>query len=82
MCTTVKKHLTFEAQWRTHHRLSYLSNQTGEDEDADEKVRHLKDDLEDGYRLRETTDVDQTAHSIVVTTQVPVENTRYKMWNH
>lgn len=77
----MKKHLT-QAQRRTHHRFAYLSNQTGEDEDTDEKVQHLKGDLEGGYRLRETTDVDQTAHSKVVTTQVPAENTRYKMWNH
>ncbi len=52
---------------------TYLSNQTGEHKDAYEKVRHLKGNLKGGYGLWKTPDVDQTADSVVVTTQVPVE---------
>lgn len=53
--------------------LCYLSNQTGEHKDACEKVSHLKGNLKDGMGLVKTPDVDQTADSVVVTTQVPVE---------
>lgn len=52
---------------------SYLSNQTGEDEDTNEKVWHLESDLKDGHRLRKTADVDQAADSVVVAAQVAVE---------
>lgn len=49
----------------------YLSYQAGEHEDTDEKVGHLKGNLEDGYRLWKTPDVDQTTDSEVVTSYVP-----------
>ena len=51
----------------------YLSDQTGEHKDAREKVSHLKGNLKDGVGLVKTPDVDQTADSVVVTTQVPVD---------
>lgn len=50
-----------------------MTNQTGEHEDADEKVSHLKDDPKEGDGLWKTTEVDQTADSNVVTMQVPGE---------
>lgn len=52
---------------------SHLSDQTGKHENARKKVGHLKGDLKDGVGLVETTDVDQTADSVVITTQVPAE---------
>lgn len=52
---------------------SYLSNQTGEHEDTNEKISHLKGNLKGGYRFWKTPDVDKTADSKVITTQVPVE---------
>lgn len=52
---------------------SYLSNQTREHKDTNEEVGHLKGYLKGGYRFWKTPDVDQTADSKVVTTQVPVE---------
>jgi hypothetical protein len=51
----------------------YLSNQTGEHEDTHEKVCQLKGNLKDCVGLWKTTDVDQTADCVIVTTQVPVE---------
>lgn len=55
------------------HPPPYLSYQTGEHKDANEKVSHLKGNLKDRMGFVKTPDVDQTADSVVVTTQVPVE---------
>lgn len=46
--------------------MRYLSNQTGEHKDPNEKVCHLEGDLEDGVGFVKTPDVDQTADSEVV----------------
>lgn len=52
---------------------SHLSNQAREHKDTNEEVGHLKGNLKGGYRFWETPDVDETADSKVVTTQVPAE---------
>lgn len=62
-----------EQRWKTLQNVTYLSNQTGEHKDANEKVQHLKGDLKGGYRLWKTPDVDQTADRKIVTAQVPAE---------
>lgn len=54
--------------------LCYLSDQSGEHKDAREKVSHLKRDLKQGVGFSKAPNVDQTANSVVVATQVPVES--------
>lgn len=48
----------------------YLSDHDGEGEDSDKVVDELKDDLEEGGRVRQASDGDQRLHSKVVTADV------------
>lgn len=66
-----KNNIVLTSKWVDGEVGSNLSDQTGKHEDAREKVGHLKGDLKDGVGLVEATDVDQTADSVVITTQVP-----------
>lgn len=53
-----------------HSTETYLSDHDGEGEDSDKVVDELKDDLEEGSRVRQTPDGDQRLHSKVVTANV------------
>lgn len=52
---------------------SYLSYQTGEDKDTDKEVQHLKRNLIRVGRLFQTSNVNQTPHGKIVTSQVSEE---------